>query len=271
MLESGDRLVLPHGVAVRDGLLADEVRGEGWPLNAAGELVLARVGASLAEIVDEVAATFALPVARARADVLAFVWQLNRLSLANLDHPGGRLRRFLAWLRLAARLLPAGAIPHSTARRHPVDTTSIPRSVLTVFAAVWGRAATIALVGVLAVAHVEALAGGVEPTAALAIGAACGGGLAFHEAAHAAALRGVPTALVVRGRRTYLLHAALASRRRALVALAGPLAVAAAGVAAAGVAAALGSASVAIAAGPLCAHAAALTVLASDGRVACGL
>ena len=57
---------------------------------------------------------------------------------------------------------------------------------------------------------------------AIALGAGTGIGLGLHEAGHVASLRGVPSALVLRGRRTFVLHAPVGERRRALVALCGP-------------------------------------------------
>ena len=71
--------------------------------------------------------------------------------------------------------------------------------------------------------------------------------------------------------RTRVLHAAVAPRRRTLVALGGPLVVAALGLAfvIGGVLAT--SPAAAIAGCPFAAHALALTVVGGDGRVACGL
>ena len=96
-------------------------------------------------------------------------------------------------------------------------------------------------------------------------------GLGLHEAAHAALLRGVPSALVVRGPRTRVLHAAIAPTRRAVVAAGGPLAVAALGVALVAGGSLTMSPAATIAGCPFAAHALALTVVGGDGRIACGL
>jgi hypothetical protein len=103
------------------------------------------------------------------------------------------------------------------------------------------------------------------------LGLATGAGLGLHEAAHAALLRGIPSALVVRGARTRVLHAAVAPPRRVLVAVGGPLAVASLGLALV-LGGALATAPVLSIAGcPLAAHALSLTVFGGDGRTACGL
>ena len=84
-------------------------------------------------------------------------------------------------------------------------------------------------------------------------------------------LRGVPSAFVCRGRRTYVLHARVGSRRRVAVAAGGPLTVSLLGV---GFVVAGSRPHGAGPRGrrlPLAAHALALTVVGGDGRVACGL
>jgi hypothetical protein len=96
-------------------------------------------------------------------------------------------------------------------------------------------------------------------------------GVGLHEAAHAFLLRGVPSALVSCGRRTYVLHRRLTARRRAAVALAGPLFVAALGAAWVAAGAAVAAPWLTAGGCPLAAHAFALTVACGDGRAACGL
>ena len=99
-------------------------------------------------------------------------------------------------------------------------------------------------------------------TVALAVGA----GVVLHELAHAVALHGVPRALVLDGLRPSVLHPRLAAPRTTLVAIAGPLVPA---LTALGLIVLVHSAALSCA--PLAAHALALTVLAPDGRTACGL
>ena len=84
-------------------------------------------------------------------------------------------------------------------------------------------------------------------------------------------LRGVPSALVTRGRRTYVLHAPVGADAASLVAVGGPLAVAVLGSASSSVAALAAAPALALAGCPLAAHALALTVVGGDGRIACGL
>jgi hypothetical protein len=96
-------------------------------------------------------------------------------------------------------------------------------------------------------------------------------GVGLHEAVHTALLRGVPSALVTRGRRTSVLHAAVAPGRRTVVAVGGPLAVAVLGFVAVGAGWVAAVPVLVVAGCPLAAHALALTVVGGDGRVACGL
>lgn len=271
MLEAADRIVLADGVALRGDRLEDDVCRTSWPVNAAGALVVVGDGDPLGEIAERVAAAYALPVERARADVLAFVWQLNRLGLANVDRPRGRARHAAAWLRLAVRLLPAGVLPPVTVRRRALDTSSTGRALVSVGRSLAGRCAALALGAAVLGAHLGLAAGRPSLIAPAVIGTAVGGALAAHEAAHAVALLGVPSALVARGARVSVVHAPTGAVRRALVALAGPGAVAAGGVAVLAVAVALGSPDLAAAGAPAALHASALSVLASDGRTACGL
>jgi len=271
MLEASDRIVLADGVVLRDGRLVDGVACTSWPVNATGAFVLARQGRVLGDIAENVAAAYALPVERARGDVLAFAWQLNRLALANVDRRAGRIRHAATWLRLAVRLAPAGAVPPLTVRRRPLDTSTVPRAAVGVGRALASRCATLALTAAALVAHVGLVAGRPSLLAPGAVGLAVGAGIAAHEAGHAAALRGVPSALVMRGSRVSVVHAPAGAARRALVAVAGPAVVAAVGAGLLAASVALGAPTLAAAGGPAALHALGLTVLASDGRTACGL
>ena len=271
MLEAGDRLVLADGVVLRDGALIDSIGQSSWPVNATAAFVLEPSGRMLGEVADDVAAAFALTAETARDDVLAFAWQLNRLALANVEHRGGRIRHAFAWLRLAARLAPAGAMPPPTARRRQLDTRTVAGAFGSAAKAGAGRATALALMAAITIGHVGLVAGSPTLLMPLVAGLATGGGVVLHEAAHAAALVGVPSALVVRGRRVYVLHAPAGARRRVLVAVAGPGASAALGSVLLAVAFTLGAPMLALAGGPAAAHAVGLSVLASDGRTACGL
>jgi hypothetical protein len=112
---------------------------------------------------------------------------------------------------------------------------------------------------------------GAGPAVPVLIGVGTGVGLGLHEAAHAVLLRGVPSAFVCRGRRTYVLHARVGSRRRVAVAAGGPLTVSVLGVGVVVAGTVLTAPVLAVAGWPLAAHAVALTVVGGDGRVACGL
>ncbi len=271
MIADHDILRLPAGVELSQGRLSDTVRGASWPLNASGEFVLARAGRPLGMIVEELAGSFALPLEVARRDALRFVWYLNGLALANLESRCFWLRRVGAWVRLAARLAPAGGLPSARTRRRPLDTSSAWRAVVTGLAASAPRMALVSVVATGFALHVFVLAGGSGLAGPVVLGLATGAGLGLHEAAHAAPLRGVPTALVTRGPRTYLLHRAVGPTRRCAVALAGPLVVAMLGLACVVTGDALANPSLGLAGCPLAGHALALTTLGGDGRIACGL
>jgi hypothetical protein len=270
MIGSTDRLSLPPGVGLGDGELTDTVRGASWPLNASGAFVLARMGRPVGGVVRELAIAFAISVDEARSDVLRFVWQLNGLALLNIDRTSSRPRQLLEWARLAMRLAPAGAVPAAVSRRRVLDTGTVPRALVTALSAVLPRIVAIAALAAILALHLALVAGAGIATPVV-LGLATGLGLGLHEAAHAALLRGVPSSLVVRGRRTYVLHATVSPRRRAMVAIGGPLAVATLGVVLIAGSIALMWPLLAVAGTPLAAHAFALTVASSDGRVACGL
>lgn len=271
MIASTDTVALAPGVALRGDRLSDEVRGDSWPLNTSAAFVLARTGIPVARIVDQLAEAFSLPAESARADVLRFIWHLNALALVNVESGGRRSRRLAEWLRLAARLAPAGAMPAVLTRRRAIDTRSVGRAVVSCVAATLPRVGLIAAVAAALAAQWTALAGGEGPTVPLVLGLGTGVGLGLHEAAHAALLRGVPSALVTRGRRTYVLHAPVSHSRRSIVALAGPAVVAGLGVGLVLAGSMVVAPMIAIAGCPLAAHALALTVAGADGRAVCGL
>ena len=122
MIAATDTVALAPGVEIRQELLRDAVRGHAWPLNASGAFVLARAGRPLGEVASELADAFSLSASEARGDVLRFVWQLNRLALVNIERTASSLGQLVDWLRLAARLAPAGALPAPITRRRAIDT-----------------------------------------------------------------------------------------------------------------------------------------------------
>ena len=175
------------------------------------------------------------------------------------------------WVRLTARLAPAGAVPAAVTRRRAIDTRSVGRAVASSLAAILSRVGVVVAVATAVAAQFTAFAGASGLVVPLVLGLGTGAGIGLHEAAHAAMLRGVPSALVTRGRRTYVLHAPVSPSRRSLVALGGPLVVAGLGFGLVLAGSLVAAPVVAIAGCPLAAHALALTVAGSDGRAACGL
>lgn len=271
MLDTRDRLELPGGLRVEDGMLVDETRGLRIAVNSAAAIVLDRPGRRLGEIAEEFAAAFGLDRARATDDVLAFAWELNRRGLANVRRAGGRLAASLAWLVLALRLLPSGSLPPSLVRRVELDTRTYRACVLDVLAATAPRAGAVAALGMLAVLQPAALFGRTPFLAAAAVGAGLGAGIVAHEAWHAIALvRASPGAVIVSWRRLSVVHPPLTRRRRQVAALLGPLGVALWGLLLTLAGARAGLPELGLGGLPLAGHAVGLTALSSDGRNACG-
>jgi hypothetical protein len=273
MIVDTDHVDFPLGVSMSNGHLEDVVRGRSWPLNDSGVFVLGRVGRPLEAVVRELAEAFGLPLDVARLDVLQFVWTLNALALINVVQSGSRFRRSADWLGLAARLVPAGALPAPIARRHPLDTGGLRRAVVSSLRATGFRVVIIAAASTIALLPLAAVLGGQGDVLllALALGAGTGIGVGFHEAGHVASLRGVSSALVLHGRRTFVLHAPLGSGRRSLVAISGPAAAVATGLVFVVSGATIVSPGLVLLGLPLAAHALSLTVVGGDGRSACGI
>ena len=273
MIAETDHVDLAPGVSISGRQLEDIVRGCSWPLNESGAFVLGRAGRPLGAVVRELAEAFDLTLDVARLDVLRFVWTLNTVALVNVVRSGSRLRRSADWLGLAVRLLPAGAFPTPISRRRPLDTGSVRRGVASSFRASGSRVVAIAAASTTVLLLLAAALGGGGSSLALAValGACTGVGVGLHEAGHVASLRGIPSALVLHGRRTFVLHPPLGTSRRALVALCGPGTVVGIGLILVVTGAVIAIPLLVILALPLVAHALSLTVLGGDGRSACGV
>lgn len=258
LIAPGDRVRLPDGLLLREDGLADPVRDAVFPVNGSARVILANAdGRTVAEIASRLGA----PPEVALRDTLAFCAQQNVQLLLNVEPRRGALAR---WLATAARTAPLGLLPPFSRRRLAFPSATAWRALFGVGAAA----------GVLAAAAAFALlaaAGIVAPVAVLLLGICVGAGLVLHEGAHVAALTGVPCCLVLAGLRVAVLHRSLPPGRRRVVAVAGPAAAALAGGLALGAAWLLSLEEAALGAAPLAAQALGLTVLAGDGRAACGL
>lgn len=270
MIDVRDRVRLPAGVRLTAAGLHDDVRGETFELNETGRLVVRCAdGRRVGEVAELTAARFGVTEDIALADVSGFCLALNERFLLNVEsRPGAVLLRLLVSL---VRGLPLGALPAPPRRRARIDTTGASAAVFSTAGALAWRALA---VGALAAAAAAALLAGVGAPGLgppVLLGASAALALVVHEGAHAAALRGVPCCLCLAGTAVFLLHRPLPGRRRGLVAVAGPLAAAAAGLTALAAAAALGLAALGPAALVPLSHVLALTVAGRDGRAACGL
>jgi hypothetical protein len=232
VIERTDRIELAPGVSVRAGALHDSVRRIDVSLNTSAWLAF-RSGTTVAELAASLAGLGAREPER---DATAFAAQLNRLLLANV-----RASRRGSLLR----------------RGRPIRRIAVDKP-WTFVAALMPSAAI-----VVAVLLPLVSLGGVWT---LAASFAAGAGVVIHEAAHAVALRGVPRALLLEGLKPSILHPPVGPWRTFTAAAAGPLAPTALALA---VALAWPAAAPAVV--PLAAHAVGLTVIAPDGRAACGL
>ncbi len=273
MIATSDRIDLASGVSLLNAHVADVVRDRSWPLNNSGVFILERVGHRLDVVVRELAEAFDLPLDVARFDALQFIWTLNALALVNVIQSGSRLRRMKDWLGFALRLAPAGALPTPITCRHPLDTGGVLRGVVSSLRASIARVVAIAAGSAVALLPLVATVGGSGRLGylAVALGIATGMGVGLHEAGHVASLRGVPSALVTRGRRTYVLHAPVGPIRRSLVAVSGPALASVTGLALVVLGVAGSEPEVLILGLPFVAHALSLTVIGGDGRAACGI
>ena len=240
MIEPSDRVELAPGVVLDDGTVIDVVRGTSVRANESALLMLEHAnGVTVAELGHLLARAGASDGA---GDARAFCAQLNRALLVNVRvRRGALLRRRLA----AARF---GVFARAPFRR--LDGRSL--------ACVLRGLAPTGIALVLLTLPLAILVG------AWSVALAVGGGVVVHELAHTVALHGVPRALVLDGLRPSVLHPPLGAVRTTVVAAAGPLAPSLAALCVA----AFGRSP---ACAPLAAHALGLTVLAPDGRNACGL
>lgn len=271
MLETSDAIVLPPGVRLEGEAVTDDVRAERYPANAAAQLVLALPGMPLAAVARRLDERWRVGPERARADVLAFAWALNRALLVNVDRSAGRLARVRGWVALAVRLAPTGTLPPVLARRRALETRTPLVAARSALRAVRARALGLGAIAAAFAAQLGAVAGSPDVMVPVVVGLSTAAGIAVHEAGHAVGLVGEPAALVTSGRRVFVLHQPLRGARRLAVALAGPAAPSLAGVVAAALAQPLASPALAIAACPLAAHALCATVAGRDGRIACDL
>lgn len=270
MLTVADRIVLADGVRVDGSEIEDHVRQVRAPINATGAFVVTRLDRPLGSIARELAGRYGIGGERAVNDVLAFAWHLNRTLFANVVPGGGWVARVRSRLGLAVRLVPAGRLPAARTRRFGLDTSTVLAATASAARATAGRGAGVGcLVTVLALD--AAVSTGSLSVAPLVVGAAVGASIVVHECGHAAALRGVPAALVLSGPRTFVVHAVLSAGRASAVAAAGPCAASAVAAFLVLGATVAGTAVLALAGVVFAAHGVCLTIATREGRGACGL
>ncbi|MEX2211549.1 MAG: PqqD family peptide modification chaperone [Gaiellaceae bacterium] len=246
LIRPEDRVRLPAGVRLTDAGLVDPIRAGPIPLNDTGRFVVAHAdGRTVGALAHGLATATGVPAERALANTLSFCAALNRVLLLNVKR--SRRRVPSAVVALAHGLRPA-----FLRRRGGLRLLAAP-------------AVALGALGWLAGAPL------LSPGGALLLGLALGGGLALHELGHRALLRGASWCVAVSGLKVEILHQALPPPRRAVVAAGGPLVASLAGAAALAAAWWLAAAELALASAPLTAQALGLTVLAGDGRSACGL
>lgn len=259
-LRGCDVVVLAPDVTFGGGTLTDHVRGRSWPANDTAAALFRRNGSELEAIANDLVAWYGVSFERALDDVVSFATWLNSLLLLNVRMPHRRRRRLAEAVRLLFWRL---RVPPPLPRRYGLGRRRTLRAafLLAPRASMIGATCTGAMV----------LVGLLDLVFAGVLGGSVAAGLILHEAAHVAALRRQPAALVIHGSRIYVLHRSLAGAHRMWTALAGPLVPAAVGLAGVALAAELRSGQLAAAGCALAAHALGATVVAHDGRVACDL
>ena len=237
MIALEDRVSLAPGVTLDGGVVIDVARGLRVPASPTAALVFAHAdGRTIASIGDVLTRHGAIDGHR---DALEFCDELSRRLLVNV-----RIRPAALVGRTAAAAC-RGVVLHLPPRR--IGSASL------------GLVVTACVLALLTAPFALLLGAWT-----LALGVALG--VTLHEAAHAAALHGIPRALVLNGVRPSLVHPRLGATRSFVVAAAGPVVPPLAAV----LVVFLWHAS-APAGAALAAHALGLTVLAPDGRNACGL
>ena len=193
--------------------------------------------------------------------------QLNAHALVNVRPGLGAAALLTRWVLALAVLLPRGLVPTLPAGRRRIDTSTTMRLLSTSSRALAPVAAVYAATA-FAITVVAVTPLGVDTALAAAAACATGAGVWLHELGHAAALRRVPSCVVVRGLRVAVLHRPVGTGHTRAVAAAGPVV----GVAAAAITAFIATTPEgATAAGVLGTQSLGFTVLTSDGRRLCGL
>ena len=263
MIAANDHIALPPSVERRTGGVYDHVRGVTLPLNATGAVIVDASTPAAASRALRLG--FAVEEKRALADAIGFCAELNERLLLNVSPVRGAPAFALRWVAHLPFMLPARRFPRLPAHRRHVDTSS-PRTVLVTGVRATLPFALLAAVGTLVVASL--VLGGLGATSAsttLVLAVAVGSGVVLHELGHLVLLLGVPTCVVTRGARIWLLHRAVDRRREAVVAAAGPTAA----LVFAALLLALPGLSATVAALALSLHALGFTVLTADGRTLC--
>jgi hypothetical protein len=264
-----DRVVLAPGVRVEGDRIHDDVRGTSWALNETGRLALtAAPRATNAAVADELSARYAVDAERVAADVRSYVAMLNERLLVNVER--GRRSRLGAWYASLMLLAGRGIVPSPPARRLVAFGSGGARAALRSARALTPRAGLVAAAGGAALAALLAPMGA-PLDLPIAVAFALYAAVVVHEAGHVLALRGVPCCVVVRGVEPLVVHRTIRPFHRGVVAVAGPLAAAAAGWLLCAAGAVAGVAGLPIAALVLLTQPLALTVAGGDGRIACAL
>jgi hypothetical protein len=252
-------------------MLIDRVRESEMPLNETAAFVLRRAGQPLDEVAMSLATRFGISAQSAFVDVTSFARAANTALAVSVEPGEGRWRRAGNWLHTAICLLPSGFLPPLLSRRRALETRDPIRALAGVLRAVGVRAAALGVVAASLCLELVLASGNLGIVLPFAVGLGVALGVVLHEWGHVLALGDRPVALVVTGRRTFVLHGPLPSARASAVAVAGPAIAAAVGVVVLGLADATGLLPLAPFGGALSAHAVGLTTASADGRAACGL
>jgi hypothetical protein len=263
VIAAHDRIALPPSVERRADGVYDHVRGVTLRLNTTGAVIVdASTPAAASRALRH---AFAVDEARALTDAIGFCAELNERLLLNVSPVRGAPALALRWVAHLPFMLPARTLPRVPARRRHVDTSSLRTILVTGVRATLPFALLVSVGAFVVASLVLGGLGAASTSMTLALAIAIGAGVVLHELGHLALLRGVPTCVVTRGARLWLLHRALDRRHEAVVAAAGPTVA----LAIAGLLLALPGLLATVAGLALSLHALGFTVLTADGRTIC--
>lgn len=270
LLTPTDVLELAPGVTLDGDAVADPLRSSALPLNDTGAVLLTLLPCTIQELAVALVQRYGLDDDRARADAVTFAAAMNAALVTNVRMRGTSLpARILRSCSLSVACAMSGVRPAGARcpyTRTPLSANGRFRLIAEIVRGMAKPSLRCAAASVLPLAVLMLALGLVVIPVLLAVAVAFLVGPGLHEAGHALALRGTPSALVTTGVGAFIAQGPANPRRVRRAALAGPLlcALVAAGVVAVGFV--LSALFLVITGIILSLQAVSLTVLTADGR-----